>query len=58
MKPMFSERFVAPVCGAIIVLAILKPPHLRLAIFFNGSSLLLPYPSLVKGNGPSHFVAN
>ena len=30
---MFSERLVAPVCGAIIAIAILKPPHLRLAIF-------------------------
>jgi hypothetical protein len=30
---MFSERLVAPVCGAIIVIAILTPPHLRLAIF-------------------------
>ena len=55
---MFSEQLVAPVCGALIVIAILTPPHLRLAIFFNGSGLLLPYPSLVKGNGPSHFVAN
>jgi hypothetical protein len=33
MKLMFSERLVAPVCGAIIIIAILTSPHLRLAIF-------------------------
>ena len=58
LKLMFSEQLVAPLCGAVIFIAILKPPHLRPAIFFNGSGLLLPYPSLVRGNGPSHFAAN
>ena len=36
---MFSERLVAPVCGAIIVIAILTPSHLRVAIFL----MLLAY---------------
>ena len=33
LKLMFSERLVKLVCGTIIVIAILTPPHLRLAIF-------------------------
>jgi hypothetical protein len=33
LKLIFSEQLLAPVCGAIIVIAILTLPHLRLAIF-------------------------